>query len=273
MKTFVDKVAVVTGGGSGIGAALACAFAGEGMHVVVADIEVDRAEQVAAEARALGVRSLAVRTDVAEADQVWALADAACEQFGEGHVRCNNAGVLLMGSLTDKRAGDWRWVFSVNLMGVVHGIEAFLPRMRGQGGEGHILNTASVAALGAGGIYGASKAAVLSLSESLQSELAGTGIGVSVLCPSYVNSRIVGAQRNRPAEFGPLADEPYGRMEVTTGLDPSTVANATLRAIRSGELYVFTYPRHGREKLEPPFEARCEQIRKAIALGQEPDPS
>ncbi len=273
MKTFRDRVAVVTGGGSGIGAALARGFAGEGMHVVVSDIELDRAEQVAAELRERDVRSLAVRTDVAEAAEVGALADAAFKEFGEVHVLCNNAGVLLMGSLTEMRAEDWRWIFSVNLMGVVHGVEAFLPRMRAQAGEGHIVNTASVAALGAGGIYGASKAAVLSLSESLQRELAGSGIGVSVLCPSYVNSRILGAQRNRPAEFGPPAAEPYGRMEVTTGLDPSTVANATLRAIRSGELYVFTYPRQGREQLEPPFEARFQKIRDAIALGQEPDPA
>ncbi len=272
MKSLVDKVAVITGGGSGIGAALTHGFAGEGMHVVVADIELDRAEQVAAEARSLGVRALAVRTDVAEAQEVGALADAAFDQFGEVHVLCNNAGVLLMGPLADASAGDWRWIFSVNLMGVVHGIESFLPRMRAQGGEAHVVNTASVAAFGAGGVYGASKAAVLSLSESLHRELAGSGIGVSVLCPSYVNSRIVGAQRNRPAEFGRLAEEPYGRLEVTTGLDPSTVANATLRAIRSGELYVFTYPQQGREKLEPPFQERCEQIRKAMALGQEPDP-
>lgn len=273
MKALAGKVAVVTGGGSGIGAALVRAFANEGMSVVVADIEAPRAEAVAAEAEAVGVPTLASRTDVSDRDAVFALADLAYQRFGEVHVLCNNAGVLLMGPLTNQRADDWRWIFSVNLMGVVYGVEAFLPRMQAQGGEGHIVNTASVAALGAGGVYGASKAAVLSLSESLHEELADTEIGVSVLCPSYVNSHILGAQRNRPSDFGAPAEEPFGRMEVTTGLQPSTVADATLRAIRSRALYVFTYPERGRKRLEGAFEERSQEIRTAIALGVEPDPT
>ncbi|MCZ6785120.1 MAG: SDR family NAD(P)-dependent oxidoreductase, partial [Proteobacteria bacterium] len=178
MEKLTGKVAVVTGGGSGIGEALARAFAGEGMHVVVADIEGEAAERVAREVRGTGARALAVRTDVADAESVRALADAVYAEFGAAHVLCNNAGVLLMGSAVGASVGDWQWVLSVNLMGVVHGVDAFLPRMRAQQGEAHIVNTSSVAALGGGGPYGASKAAVLAFSEALHRELADEGIGV-----------------------------------------------------------------------------------------------
>jgi NAD(P)-dependent dehydrogenase (short-subunit alcohol dehydrogenase family) len=156
-------------------------------------------------------------------------------------------------------------------MGVVHGIDAFLPRMREQSGEAHIVNTSSVAALGGGGPYGASKAAVLSLSESLHGELADEGIGVSVLCPAYINSKIVAAQRNRPERFGPEADEPFGRLEVTTGLSPDAVARHTIDAIRGRRLYVFTMPESMRPRVEPAAKERAEQIQAAIAAGVLPD--
>lgn len=272
MEQLNDKVAVVTGGGSGIGEALVLAFAAEGMHVAVADIEGDAAERVADEARGLGVKALASRTDVSDAGSLQALADAVYAEFGATHVLCNNAGVLLMGPTLGASAGDWEWVLSVNLMGVVHGIDAFLPRMRAQPGEAHIVNTASVAALGGGGPYGASKAAVLSFSLALHEELAEEGIGVSVLCPSYINSKIVAAQRNRPEQFGPEAEEPFGRLEVTTGLPAAAVARHTLDAIRERRLYVFTLPESAAPKLASRTAQRAQDIQAAITAGTLPDP-
>jgi NAD(P)-dependent dehydrogenase (short-subunit alcohol dehydrogenase family) len=273
MEKLDGKVAVVTGGGSGIGEALVHAFAREDMHVVVADIEQSAAERVADAARETGARALAVCTDVADAESVRELADAVYAEFRATHVLCNNAGVLLMGPAIGASAGDWQWVLSVNLMGVVHGVEAFLPRMRAQPGEAHIVNTSSVAALGGGGPYAASKAAVLAFSEALHQELADDGIGVSVLCPAYINSKIVGAQRNRPERFGPEAEEPFGRLEVTTGLTPDTVAQHAIEAIRKRTLYVFTLPESMRRRIEPAAEERSRKIQAAIAAGVLPDPS
>ena len=155
----------------------------------------------------------------------------------------------------------------------VHGVDTFLPRMREQGGEAHILNTSSVAALDGGGPYGASKAAVLAFSEALHRELAEEGIGVSVLCPGYINSKIVAAQRNRPGHFGNAAHEPFGRLEVTTGLAPETVARHAIEAIRAGRLFVFTLPETMRKRLEPALEERSRKLLAAIRAGVLPDPS
>ena len=272
MRELAGKVAVVTGGGNGIGEGLVKALAGAGMNVVVSDIELASAERVAKDAEALGVRALAVRTDVADFADVQALAEQVEREFGGTDVLCNNAGVLLMGPIAKMRVDDWRWVFSVNVLGVVHGIHAFLPRMTQRGVEAHIVNTSSVAALGGGGVYGASKAAVLAISESLRSELEPAGIGVSVLCPGHVNSHILGAQRNRPAEFGENADEPMGNSPVTVGLDAITVGRAALRAILGNELYVFTYPEMLRSRVQPRAEARFAELSAAIERGVEPDP-
>jgi NAD(P)-dependent dehydrogenase (short-subunit alcohol dehydrogenase family) len=258
MKDLAGRVAVVTGSGSGIGEALALALAGQGMHVAVSDIEEAQAVRVARAVSEKGVRALAVRTDVSDAQAVESLAAHVYAELGACHVLCNNAGVLLFGGVADKRLDDWNWVLGVNLYGVVHGLQAFLPRMLEQGGEAHIVNTASVAALGGSGIYGASKAAVLSLSETLAEELTGRGIGVSVLCPSYVNSKILDAQRNRPARFGARAAEPFGTATVTTGLDASAVAEDAIAAIREGRLYVFTHPE--------PMSARPRAVQRFEAL-------
>lgn len=261
-----DRTAVVTGGGSGIGRGLALALAEAGMKVVVADIESDAAAAVAKEVEALGTAALAVETDVSRLDDVERLAEVTYEEFGAADVLCNNAGVFLMGPLTDMIAEDWRWVFDVNLMGVVHGVQAFLPRMRAQGG-GHIVNTSSVAALGGGGVYGASKAAVLSLSETLHEELAGDGIGVSVLCPANISSRILGAQRNRPDRYGRKAAEPLGTDITDFGLDPLLVGRHTRAAIEAGQLYVFAFPTGWEDHLRPRAEQRFSSIASAIGAG------
>lgn len=267
MDVVAGRTAVVTGGGSGIGRALVLSLAGAGSNVVVADIELDAAEAVAKEAEALGVKARAVRTDVADTASVQALADASFDRFGAVHILCNNAGVFLMGETKDFIVEDWRWVLSVNVIGVVNGIHAFLPRMIEQGEPGHIVNTGSVASFGGGGPYGASKAAVLSITESLHGELAKYDIGASVLCPANINSRILGAQRNRPPEFGRKAHEPFGTELTTFGIDAEHVGNRALEAIRNNELYVFVFPDGWQDHLKPSAETRFQNVLDAIDRG------
>src|SRR5260221_1779849 len=270
MDAVAGRTAVVTGAGSGIGRAIVLALAGAGANVVVADIEDDAAETVAKEAEALGVESLAVHVDVADTASVEALADAAFERFGSVHVLCNNAGVFLMGETKDFIVDDWRWVLSVNVIGVVNGIHAFLPRMIEQGGPAHIVNTGSVASFGGGGPYGASKAAVLSITESLHGELAQHGIGASVLCPANINSRILGAQRNRPPAYGRKAAEPFGTEFTTFGIDASHVGHRTLEAILNDELYVFVFPDGWENHLKPAAQTRFQNVLDAIDRGPVP---
>jgi NAD(P)-dependent dehydrogenase (short-subunit alcohol dehydrogenase family) len=247
MKDLQGKTAVVTGGGSGIGRALALAFAAEGMKVVVGDIETHAANTVADEVRARGKEALAAWCDVSHLSSVQSLAEQAYERFGAVHVLCNNAGVVALGKpLAELKDPDWRWTLSVNLDGVAHGIEAFVPRMLAQVGEGHIVNTASIAGLVAGagpgiGIYTASKYGVVGLSETLRAELAETGIGVSVLCPGGVATRIAEAERNRPEEFGgPTRTEPLVGMG--NAMDPAVVAEKVVAGIKENRLYILTHP-------------------------------
>src|SRR5579859_5082689 len=208
MQELHGRIAVVTGGGSGIGRALAHAFAGEGMHVIVADIEPDAAETVASElrSRSQDVRALAVHTDVGDPASLQALAARAEHEFGHVNVLCNNAGVYLAGSLAEATREQWAWLLAVNLFGVIEGVRAFLPLLRRAGaGEAQIVNTASGAGLSAApgiGVYTTTKYAVVGFSESLRRDLAPEGIGVSVLCPGGVNTRIFDAARNRQAQFG-----------------------------------------------------------------------
>jgi NAD(P)-dependent dehydrogenase (short-subunit alcohol dehydrogenase family) len=257
MDTIEDKVAVVTGAASGIGRALASRFAAEGAKVVLADVEVEALEKAAAEIEGTGAEVLAVPTDVSDRAAVEGLRDAAVERFGAVHVVCNNAGVASGGTLWTATDEDWDWVVGVNLMGVVHGVQAFTPLMIEQG-EGHIVNTASVAGMIAPpfmGIYNATKHAVVALSESLHGELAllAPGVGVSVLCPGWVNTRIHESDRNRPEEAtGPTEEEVDATFGVDfrevvgglikDGLDPEEVAGLVLDAVRARRFYVFTHP-------------------------------
>jgi NAD(P)-dependent dehydrogenase (short-subunit alcohol dehydrogenase family) len=201
VESLRDRVAVVTGGGSGIGRALVDVFAREGARIVVADIEEARAIEAADAVRGRGGHALAARTDVTDLAQVQALADRAFSEFGSVDVLCNNAGVAIWGSLAEATHRDWQWVLGVNLWGVIHGLEAFLPRMIAGKRRGHVVNTASMAGLVATrglGIYNTSKYAVVGLSETLAKDLAPHGIGVSVLCPMGVATRIRASDRNRP---------------------------------------------------------------------------
>jgi NAD(P)-dependent dehydrogenase (short-subunit alcohol dehydrogenase family) len=258
MDELTGKVAVVTGGASGIGLALARRFATEGMQVVIADVEKDAldaaAEQLGGEHGADNVA--AVPTDVRDPEAVEALAAATFERFGTAHVVCNNAGVAVGGFSWEIPPDRWRWIVDVNLMGVVNGIRAFVPRLIEQG-EGHVVNTASIAGMVTAPVmspYLATKHAVVAVSESLHFDLQvsgnGAGVGVSVLCPEWVRTRIAEAERNRPDEVGAMAlpegvDEGAGTSIigafVENGLDPADVAGMVLDAIRRRRFWIFTH--------------------------------
>jgi NAD(P)-dependent dehydrogenase (short-subunit alcohol dehydrogenase family) len=258
MEVFKDKVAVVTGAASGIGRGLAERFAAEGMRVVLADVEAPALAETERALRQSGGDVLAVRTDVSDPAQVQALAEETLERFGGVHVLCNNAGVGSGALSWEEPLDDWRWVLGVNLWGVIHGIRAFAPLMLRSGEDGHIVNTASVAGLMAGGgaaSYTASKFAVVGLSEVLYHEmrmLSGGRIGVSVLCPAATDTQIVDADRNRPggrfAAPAPGSPEEMGREMIRqvlrAGQSPAEVAGKVLDAIRERRFYVLTHPEH-----------------------------
>jgi len=243
-------------------------FAREGARVVVTDVDEASARAAADEVRARGGTALAVHTDVTDLAQVQALADRAFAELGAVDVLCNNAGVALWGSLEDATHRDWQWVLGVNLWGVIHGIEAFVPRMIASGRRGHIVNTASMAGLVATrglGIYNTSKYAVVGLSETLVKDLAPHGIGVSVLCPLGVATRIRASERNRPAHLrNERTREPEPIALDGTTLAPEAVAELVLSAILENRLYVITHP----ESLEP-IRKRFQRIERAI-LEQQP---
>jgi len=256
MKEFKDRVAVVTGGASGIGRALADRFGAEGMKVVLADVEEGALRQAEAEMREKGVDVIGVRTDVSKPEEMEKLAQQTLDAFGAVHVVCNNAGVAgAWGPTWANTLDDWNWIMGVNLWGVIHGVRTFLPIMLEQGDEGHIVNTASLAGLMPGrGIYGVTKQAVVALSESLYNDLklSDAKVGVSVLCPGWVNTKILDADRNRPAELAKTIDSvPEAQREAleTTvrnflkdGLEPSEVASQVFEAIREEKLYIITHP-------------------------------
>lgn len=269
------KVAVVTGAASGIGRATAQAFAEAGMKVVLADIEEAPLVEAARALAAAGAEVVAVPTDVSDAGSVAALRDRALEAFGAVHVVHNNAGVGAGGPLWEVTEADWQWVLGVNLMGVVHGIRAFVPLFIAAG-EGHVVNTASVAGLVSSpmlGPYNASKHAVVTISETLHADLqlaGATGVGVSVVCPGFVRTRIAEAARNRPAHLGPAggppADGPAAAMVaqmVAAGIDPAEVAAAVVGAVRENRFWVLTHP-----AMDPYIAARTERIlaREAPAI-------
>lgn len=210
-----------------------------------------------------GGRALGVPTDVSDRGQVLALAERAWRHFGRVHIVCNNAGVVVYGPLHRATHQDWRWVLGVNLWGVIHGIEAFVPRMLAQGEPGHVLNTASMAGLVATpglGVYNTSKYAVVGLSETLARELRPHGIGVSVLCPLGVATRIRESERHRPAHLknpDGAAAEPVGLMGRT--LSAAAVAAMAVTAIRENRLYVITHP-----EARAALRRRSERLEQAI---------
>ncbi len=263
MTELGGGVAVVTGGASGIGRAMAERFARERAKVVVADIDARALAAVVDSIKARGGEALGVPTDVTDLSSVQALAAAAFEAFGKVSVLCNNAGVALWGGLESATHRDWQWVLGVNLWGVIHGVEAFVPRMIASKEPGHIVNTASMAGLVATrglGVYNTSKYAVVGLSETLAKDLRSYHIGVSVLCPMGVATQIRESARNRPADLtndAPSAVESVELMGRT--LAPAVVAEMVLSAIRANRLYVITHE-EGLEALR----RRHERLEQAV---------
>lgn len=256
MENLSGQVAVVTGGASGIGRGMGEAFLARGMKVVLADIEATALESTVAELRDGGGEVVGVECDVSSSDSVERLRDEALSHFGAVHVLCNNAGVAGGGGGATWEApqADWDWVIGVNLMGVIYGIRHFVPVMIEQGAPAHIVNTASVAGLVHGmGIYGVTKHAVVALSESMFSELqaAGHSIGVSVLCPGWVRTRILESERNRPEvprpDPGPERPEAeifrqvVGKL-IEQGLDPADVGRLVADSIETDQFYVLPHP-------------------------------
>ncbi len=238
MQDLKDKVAVVTGGASGIGRGIARALAHEGSQVVVADVELSPAEEVAEELTGLGVRSLAVVCDVTDRASVEALAQRAFAEFGRVDLLCNNAGVGQAGPIAEAKVEDLEWVFAVNVFGVWNGCSAFVPRFKAQGSPAHILNTGSEHSIGV-----PSKHAVLGLSDVLRRELAPFGIGVTILCPAAVKTEIWNAGRNRPERFGgPLRSPEAFRNFLAAGMDPDAVGRVAVSAIRRGDFYALSHP-------------------------------
>ena len=253
METLTDRVAVVTGAASGIGLGLAARFARAGMKVVMADVEKPALEAAAATIENTGASVFARVTDVSDASAMHALARETVERFGAAHVLCNNAGVGGGGDPWRGPLAAWHWVVGVNLMGVVNGIHAFLPVLETQH-EGHIVNTASMAGVGRGalGAYGATKHAVVALSEDLYLDQIArqTGVGVSFLCPGWVRTRIVDSRRNWPASLGPVPDDLMGSESIRAlvdqliaeGMPPAEVADIVVEAILAQRFWIFPHP-------------------------------
>lgn len=266
MRDLGGKVAVITGAASGFGRALALRCAGERMRLALADVDEKGLAESARLAGERGAESLTVKCDVSRWEDVDALAARTFERYGAAHVLFNNAGVAVAGPVWAATLEDWRWVLGVNLMGVVHGVRAFVPRMLRQGTECHVVNTASVAGLlsvPGQGVYCVSKHAVVTFSECLLHDLRAerASIGVSVLCPAFVNTGIADSGRNRPAELAatnPLAGPHEERLRhaVRSGrLSADDVAAAAMDAVASGRFYVLTHPR-----IKPAVEARMRDI-------------
>ena len=249
MDPFRERVAVVTGGGSGIGAAMATAFAARGARIVLADLDEAAMANVETALHGAGAEVLAVPTDVSKRDSVEQLAEATMRRFGAAHVVCNNAGIATFGEIAKSPHEDWEFTMGVNFWGVVHGVEAFVPRLLEQGQGGHVVNTASMAGLVGMrwlGIYCASKFAVVGLTEALHRELEPHGVGVSLLCPMIVATAInENSVRMRPANLRPKAPPttlpPAGSMQGGT-VTAEAVAARVVRAIEGKRLYILTHP-------------------------------
>ena len=256
MEQFEGKVAVVTGAASGIGKALATAFADVGMKIVLADVEAAALEVAAEELRSSGADVFAVTADVAQAADVDRIGAAAMDVFGALHVACNNAGVSGGGLSWEIDLETWRWILDVDLWGVIHGVHTFTPLIIASGG-GHIVNTASMAGLTSNpgmSPYNVAKHGVVTLSETLSVELQMTHpeVGVSVLCPGWVRTRINESERNRPdlvgvqeveeTDAGLLALKEMVNTWIAEGLQPAHVASLVIEAMRENRFYVLTHP-------------------------------
>jgi NAD(P)-dependent dehydrogenase (short-subunit alcohol dehydrogenase family) len=253
VQDFANKVAVVTGAASGIGKAMAQRFAAEGMRLVLADIEDAPLLHFAGQLRASGVRVISQRIDVSQPGDLETLAAKAYDEFGAVNLLCNNAGVLPPGAPVWKEPlQTWQWALGVNFFGVLHGVQAFVPRMLSANHEAHLVNTASLAGLTTRPLmsaYNVSKHAVVALSECLYAELQLTTdkIHVSVLCPAFSKTRLAESTRNQPGGIRTDVAASFGfhdaiKQAVEVGTPPEEIVNATVKAIRENQFWILTHP-------------------------------
>jgi NAD(P)-dependent dehydrogenase (short-subunit alcohol dehydrogenase family) len=277
MKDLKEKVAFITGGASGIGLGIAGAFLDAGMRAVLADLRQDHIDEAMAEftRRGHSKNVHAIRLDVTDRDAMAAAADKTERVFGKVHVLVNNAGVGITGPFAGITYADWDFGLAVNLGGVINGLQTFLPRIRAHGEGGHVVNTASLAALvpmpAAFVTYVAAKAAVVAISETIRGDLAPEGIGVSVLCPGPVKTNIGEVAKNRPAKFGVgdafrQAEQAGAGVVFPSMMEPAEVGALVLKAIRDNELYIIT---HG--EWRPMAETRHAAL--IAAMPEELDPA
>jgi NAD(P)-dependent dehydrogenase (short-subunit alcohol dehydrogenase family) len=261
MQELSCKVAVVTGGGSGIGRGMCLALAAEGARVMVADVDIARAEVTAAQLRASGADAAAHRVDVSSLESVTQLAAATVAAFGGVDVLCNNAGVYLTGSVRSLTPDDWRWVMSVNLDGVYHGCRVFVPLLL-ERGAGHVVNTASLGGLlPSSSAYSASKAAVVSYSEILRADLAPDWIGVSCLCPGAVRTDLASCDRLRPESLADAGNSSAGlAASIAEGISPEEAGRIAVHGIKRNDAFIFTDTTH-----RAAVQARFDRILAAMA--------
>jgi NAD(P)-dependent dehydrogenase (short-subunit alcohol dehydrogenase family) len=273
MERFEGAVAVITGGASGIGFALAEGFAANKMKIMLADIEANALSAAEESLRSRGADVASFQTDVSDPDALEALAARTVERFGKANVLCNNAGVQRSAATWKLSPKEWKWLLDVNLVGVVNGVRAFVPRMLEQGDPCHVVNTASFGGLVTApfmSAYSATKYAVVAISEAMKGELSRTNVGVSVLCPGFVKTRLGDADRNMPEglEDGLAAAEVEERRAigqgatalVEGGVSTDVVVKCVFDAIRNRRLYIITHP----EQMEA-FKKRVDAITRAAA--------
>lgn len=275
MKTFAGRVAVITGGASGLGRALAFRLAREGVRLVLADVDERALQATRDELAAGGAAALGMRCDVSRGEDVERLAERALAEFGAVHIVCNNAGVAPLGLVWENSVADWQWALGVNLWGVIHGVRVFTPILLRQGDEGHVVNVASVAGLIAPpgmGVYNVTKHGVVALSETLYHDLAvqQARVKCSVVCPAFFPSGIHESERSRPAELKSdraksaidLELDAMLRKATTSGrLSAEDIAERVFEAVRDERFYVLTHPR---------INASIERRMRAILDGAAP---
>lgn len=256
MFKFEGRTAVISGGAEGIGLSIAKALGEQKMNIVLADIDEKNLLKSSAELESLGIPVLGALLDVADEMQWKSVADKAIEKFGKVHIVVNNAGVGGdSGPIENQETEGWQWALGVNLMGVVYGAKVMTPLIKNHGEGGWILNVSSMAGMGGvpySGAYTASKAAVVALSESWAAELKDKRIGVSVLCPAFVQTRIYDSERNRPDKYksenyqieNESSFSKQTKQMVKDGIDVSIVGKRVVEAINHGELYIFTHPNY-----------------------------
>ena len=256
MENLHGKTAFITGGANGIGLAMARAFLAEGMNVAIADVDEQALADAEAELRGSNVELRTYQLDVTDRAQYAAVADRVEADLGPVHLVCNNAGVYRGGGMDSVTYEDWDWVMGVNLGGVINGVQTWIRRLQAHGQGGHIVNTASMAGMVASpglGVYNTSKFAVVGLSEALREDLAESGIGVSVLCPGMVNTRILESERTRPDAFAPedeaaeaaaQAHSGVMHMAMNVGIPAEEVAQLVVTGVRQNLMYLFPHPEH-----------------------------